>query len=222
MLGSIHNNDNIYTKNQLQIIEIQENERRRIARDLHDTTLQNLTHIMHQIELGEMKIDKDVVDAKLELLSVRQNLRNVIDEIRNLIFDLRPMSFDDLGLKETLENLIDIIINYSKYEVKSKIDNIQGSDYFLISIYRIAREALVNAVKHSGGNQILFTCVENEDSVCIIVEDNGHGFSQEDSKVSNHYGLEVMRERVNILKGSMDISSENGTKIIVNIPVVKY
>ena len=130
MLRSIQNNDNICTKKQTQIIEVQENERKRIKRDLHDTTLQNLTHVMHQIELGEMQMETDAVGAKLELMSARQNLKNVISEIRNLIFDLRPMSFDDLGLKETFENFIDIIKAHSQFEVIAEIDDIKGSDYF--------------------------------------------------------------------------------------------
>ena len=78
MLKTIQNNDNKYTENQLQIIEVQENERKRIARDLHDTTLQDLTHIIHQIELGEMQMEKDSVGAKFELISARQNLKKVI------------------------------------------------------------------------------------------------------------------------------------------------
>lgn len=222
MLKSIQDNDYKYTEKQLQIIEIQENERKRIARDLHDTTLQNLAHVIHQIELGEIKMEQDIVGAKLELISARQNLKNVISEIRNLIFDLRPMSFDDLGLKETFENFIDIVKTYSKFEIISDIDEIDGSEYLLLSIYRIAREALMNALNHSGGNQIIFSCKENKDSLNIIVEDNGKGFSQKDMEKSNHYGLDVMKERVEILKGTMNISFEKGTKVVVNIPVVKY
>lgn len=222
MLKTIQNNDNKYTENQLQIIEVQENERKRIARDLHDTTLQDLTHIIHQIELSEMHMEKDSVGAKIELISARQNLKKVISDIRNLIFDLRPMSFDDLGLKETFEYFIDIIKSYSTFDVIAEIDDIDGSEYFLLSVYRIAREALMNALKHSGGNQIIFICKENKNSLDIIVEDNGKGFLQEDLKKINHYGLDVMKERVNLLNGTINFSYEKGTKVIVNIPVIKY
>ena len=222
MLKTIQNNDNKYTENQLQIIEVQENERKRIARDLHDTTLQDLTHIIHQIELGEMQMEKDSVGAKFELISARQNLKKVISDIRNLIFDLRPMSFDDLGLKETFEYFIDIIKSYSTFDVIAEIDDIDGSEYFLLSVYRIAREALMNALNHSGGNQIIFICKENKNSLDIIVEDNGKGFSQEDLNKINHYGLDVMKERVNLLNGTINFLYEEGTKVVVNIPVIKY
>jgi two-component system sensor histidine kinase DegS len=222
MLKSILNNDDLNSENRLQIIDVQENERKRIARDLHDTTLQSITHVIHQIELSELQMDKDPVGVKLELMSARQNLKNVISEIRNLIFDLRPMSFDDLGLKETFENFIDIIKVYSHFEVTSEIDDIEGNDYLLISVYRIAREALMNALKHSGGNKIHFVCKESKNTLDIIVEDNGCGFSEENLQNCNHYGLDVMKERVNLLKGSMKIIFDNGTKIVVNIPVAKY
>lgn len=222
MLIKTQNTDLILTENRTKILDIQENERKRIARDLHDTTLQSITHVIHQLELSEMQMDKDIIGAKLELMSARQNLKNVISEIRNLIFDLRPMSFDDLGLKETFENFIDIIKSYSHLEIISEIDDIKGSDYFLISVYRIAREALVNALKHSGGNKIYFVCKENGDSLKILIEDNGQGFIQDNLQKNNHYGLDVMKERVALLKGTLDIIFDEGTKVIVNIPVVKY
>lgn len=222
MLIKTQNTDLILTENRIKILDIQENERKRIARDLHDTTLQSITHVIHQLELSEMQMDKDIIGAKLELMSARQNLKNVISEIRNLIFDLRPMSFDDLGLKETFENFIDIIKSYSHFEIISEIDDIKGSDYFLISVYRIAREALVNALKHSGGNKIYFVCKENGDSLKILIEDNGQGFIQDNLQKNNHYGLDVMKERVALLKGTLDIIFDEGTKVIVNIPVVKY
>ncbi len=222
MIKSVLKQNEECTDLQLQIIEIQENERKRIARELHDTTLQIIAHVLHQIELGEIQMEKDLLGARLELMSARKNLRAVIDEIRNLIFDLRPMSFDDLGLKETLVNFIDLIQNYYDFDVTSDIDDIRGSEYFLISIYRIAREALVNALKHSGGNRIYFSCKESEHTVDMIIADNGKGIAQEDLHKKNHYGLNVMKERVDILNGTMDFLFDNGAKIVVSIPVTKF
>lgn len=84
------------------VFEIQELDRRRIARDLHDTSLQNLSHLIHKLELVSMYMDKDMIRAKLELASVSKNINHIIDEIRMVIYDLRPMVFDDLGLKMRL------------------------------------------------------------------------------------------------------------------------
>lgn len=213
-------NDIKYSENREHIISVQENERKRIARDLHDTVLQNLTHILHQLELSQMYMDKDIVRAKLELLSTQQNTKMVIEEIRNIVFDLRPMSFDDLGFKETFDNFYDLITRYSDFEVEFDVDDIVGkSEYFLLTVYRIAREALMNALRHSGGNKIIFRCKNNGQRVSLLVEDNGKGFCPNELKEKNHYGLSVIRERVDLLGGTFQVISDNGTKIIVEVPL---
>lgn len=213
-------NDIEYSENRKHIISVQENERKRIARDLHDTVLQNLTHILHQLELSQMYMDKDIVRAKLELLSTQQNTKMVIEEIRNIVFDLRPMSFDDLGFKETFDNFYDLITRYSDFEVVFDVDDIVGkSEYFLLTVYRIAREALMNALRHSGGNRIIFRCKNNGQRVSLLVEDNGKGFCPNELKEKNHYGLSVIRERVDLLGGTFQVISDNGTKIIVEVPL---
>ena len=220
MNKDILNNDKQYTENNTQIISVQENERKRIARDLHDTVLQNLTHISHQLELSQLYMEKDTVKANLELVSAKQNMRTVIEEIRNIVFDLRPMSFDDLGFKETFENFHDLIERYSDFEVEFDVDDITGkSEYYLLTVYRIAREAIMNSIRHSGGNKVLFCCKNEGDSIHLTIEDNGNGFKEADVKEKNHYGLSVIRERVDLLGGRLQIESDNGTKIIVDIPL---
>lgn len=213
-------NDNEYSENRMHIISVQENERKRIARDLHDTVLQNLTHILHQVELSQMYMERDTVKAKLELLSAQQNTKNAIEEIRNIVFDLRPMSFDDLGFKETFDNFYDLIKRYSDFEVVFDVDDITGkSEYYLLTVYRIAREALMNALRHSGGNKIVFRCKNDGKRILLTVEDNGKGFDSFELKKKNHYGLAVIRERVGLLDGTFQIVSDNGTKVIVDIPL---
>ena len=213
-------NDNEYSENRMHIISVQENERKRIARDLHDTVLQNLTHILHQVELIQMYMERDTVKAKLELLSAQQNTKNAIEEIRNIVFDLRPMSFDDLGFKETFDNFYDLIKRYSDFEVVFDVDDITGkSEYYLLTVYRIAREALMNALRHSGGNKIVFRCKNDGKRILLTVEDNGKGFDSSKLKEKNHYGLAVIRERVGLLEGTFQIVSDNGTKVIVDVPL---
>lgn len=213
-------NDNEYSENRMHIISVQENERKRIARDLHDTVLQNLTHILHQLELTQMYMEKDSLKAKLELLSAQQNTKNAIEEIRNIVFDLRPMSFDDLGFKETFDNFYDLITRYSDFEVVFDVDDITGkSEYYLLTVYRIAREALMNALRHSGGNKIVFRCKNDGKRILLTVEDNGKGFDFSELKEKNHYGLAVIRERVGLLDGTFQIVSDNGTKVIVDVPL---
>lgn len=213
-------NDYEYSENRMHIISVLENERKRIARDLHDTVLQNLTHILHQVELSQMYMERDTVKAKLELLSAQQNTKNAIEEIRNIVFDLRPMSFDDLGFKETFDNFYDLITRYSDFEVVFDVDDITGkSEYYLLTVYRIAREALMNALRHSGGNKIVFRCKNDGKRILLTVEDNGKGFDFFELKEKNHYGLAVIRERVGLLDGTFQIVSDNGTKVIVDVPL---
>ena len=101
----------------LQILDIQEKERQRIARDLHDSSLQNLSHLLHNVELSSLYVDEDPVKAKLELAVVNSRLKSIIQEIRDTIFDLRPMTFDDLGLKEAFERLVYKLRESSKFNI---------------------------------------------------------------------------------------------------------
>lgn len=211
----------------LQILDIQERERQRIARDLHDTSLQNLTHIIHKIELSSMFIDDDPVKAKLELVSVNKNLRTVIKEIRNTIFDLRPMTFDDLGLRESFERLADHLKESSDFEVFYNIEEINcNNSLVLMTIFRIIEECTNNAIKHSNGSVVFFELKKIAENTCIIiVADNGKSFDAEKvlSEKQRHFGLNILKERVELLCGTMEIDSkpDKGTVIKIMIPLLE-
>lgn len=214
------------TNRNYEVLDIQEKERQRIARDLHDTSLQNLAHLVHKIELASMYIDKDSLQAKLELAAINKNLKAVIEEIRNTIFDLRPMTFDDLGLKETFERLFTNLKNTNKaFDFETKIDVIKcDNNIILMTIFRVVQEACSNAIKHSGGNKIKVV-IEQKGYICeILVKDNGSGFSTENGSEYNsdkHFGIAVMKERVNLLGGKISFYSNasEGTEIRMCIPL---
>lgn len=210
----------------LTLLSIQEEERQRIARDLHDTSLQNLAYLVHKIELAGMFIDNDPVKAKLELALIGKNLRTVIDEIRNTIFDLRPMSFDDLGLKTAFEELAEKINENNTYQIQMDIDNVScENDLILATIFRVVQECFNNIKKHSKADKIFFSC-KNGDNFCIIdIEDNGEGFTQEEmkeSKNNKHFGISLMEERIHLLGGIISIQSkkEKGTNIHIEVPLI--
>ena len=210
---------------QFSILDAQEKERQRIARDLHDTSLQNLTHLVHKVELSSLYIDQDPIKAKLELATVESGIRKVIDDIRNSIFDLRPMTVDDLGLKETIEKLLIVLNQEKQFHIIEDIDQIDRtySDYYLqilfISIYRIIQECVQNSIKHSKGNEIIVKLKDLDDVYQILVKDNGTGFDiTEASKKDKHFGLSVIKERVLFLGGKIDIDTSNGTSIEIEIP----
>lgn len=210
---------------QFSVLDVQEKERQRIARDLHDSSLQNLTHLVHKVELCSLYMDRDPVKAKLELATIEAGLRKVIDDIRNRIYDLRPMTFDDLGLRETLLNLFSIINQDENFEVIADIDNIDDSlsdekkEISLIMIYRIIQECVYNAVEHSGGNRINISLKEDKNVFRIKIQDNGIGFDQEQvGKKGRHFGLTVVKERVFLLNGKIEMDTQNGTSILIEIP----
>lgn len=211
--------------NRLTVIEIQEEERSRIARDLHDSSLQTLASLVHRLELASLYIDQDPIKAKLELAVIEKNMREIIDDVRNTIFNLRPMSFDDFGLKDTLEKVIEFIKQDSNFEIISDIDDIEfdpsnpESKIILISIYRIIQECILNSIKHSCGSVIKVNLKRRDNLYEIIVEDDGIGFDIDEAvKKNNHFGLSVLEERVHLLNGKIEITSNKGTFIKIEIP----
>lgn len=217
------------------MLDIQEKERQRIARELHDSSVQNLTHLIHTIELSSMFIDQDPIRAKLELASCSKNLKSVIDEMRETIFNLRPMSFDDLGFKQSIEEYIgnlkqqfdnDIEIEYNVCDIG---DNTWGKDkeefdLILVTVYRIIQEALMNALKYSSAEKIVLNVDSSDEAFHILIKDNGKGFSLEQiiKQKDRHFGISVMKERVYLLNGDISIETEpgRGTEIIIEIPLV--
>lgn len=227
-LATIINGSSMLNVKQLSILDAQEKERQRIARDLHDTSLQNLTHLVHKVELSSLYIDEDPVKAKLELATVEKGIRKVIEEIRNSIFDLRPMSVDDLGLRETIEKLITVLNQDRRFRIEADIDTITvdhadpSAHVVLVSMYRIIQECVQNAISHSGGNEITVVLKDCDDVFRIRVRDNGTGFDmKEASKKDKHFGLSVIKERVLFLGGSLHMDTQGGVNIEIEIPKVE-
>lgn len=202
-------------------IDIKEKERQRIARDLHDISLQNLAHLVHKVELSSMYIDKDPIQAKLELASVQQELRKVIDDMRTVVYNLHPMSLEDLGLKETIERMIPLTNEDNKFFVETAIEEVSSDNKSLmLFLFRIIQECYNNAIKHSCGNKIFISLKTEDEKYFIDVRDNGNGFDEQNVEKKNcHFGLSIMKERVSLLNGQMKInSSEKGTSISIIIP----
>lgn len=224
-----HVNDGL---DHLEILNIQEKERQRIARELHDSSVQNLIHLGHVMELCFMLIDQDPIKSKMELENCNKVLKSIIGEIRETIFNLRPMSFDDLGFKQCIENFIFICKTQYKncdieYDICDlEVKNIQEENLFLLTIFRVIQESITNAVKHSDADKInLIVKVEN--NKCYInIKDNGKGFSLDDvmNKKNKHFGLSIMKERISLLHGNILIDTDigKGTEIKIEIPLLFY
>ena len=235
-VAGISNQIQISSDINLKSLDIQEKDRQRIARDLHDTSLQNLAHLIHRIELSSLYIDKDPIQAKLELMSINKSLKSTIEAIRNTIFDLRPMSFDDLGFADMLEDFLRKLQDRHKIPVTSRIDNIpvmadattNPMEYaeeqtLLISLYRVIRECCLNAMEHSECKSLFVEVKNDKNCIEIEIEDDGIGFDVEEvlTTMPNHYGLKIMKERIELLGGNIVIRSvkEEGTTVKITVPL---
>lgn len=205
------------------VLTAQEKDRQRIARELHDTSLQNLTHLIHEIELCGMYIDDNPQKAKMELSVVSSRVKEIVNEIRDTIFDLRPMTFDDLGLKAAFELLLEKISKKNDYEIISDIDDVScENEMTLLYLYRVVQEGLANIVKHAKAKKIIFKCKVINSFCFVDLDDDGQGFNIKDGlEEDKHFGLSLIRERVEELNGKVDISSVRGegTKIHIEVPI---
>ena len=219
------NECNCNIENGKKIMEMLETERKRIVSELHDTSLQNIAYFVHMIELASLYIDKDPARAKMELNFVSKGLHNVIEDIRSTIFNLRPMTFDDLGLKASFERLLDFLNADRDYIMDVEIDAVscETDDYFCITLYRVVQECLLNIKKHSQATRVLFHCKKTEQKYEILIQDNGKGFTMEEveDNANSHFGLALIHEGVNLLNGTIHVSSAigRGTMIDINIPL---
>ncbi len=210
----------------VKILEQQEAERQRIARELHDTTVQTLTGLIHKIEFCSMIMDKDTERVKTELSFMSGVIKESIAGMRNIIYDLRPMTFDDIGFAETLSRAIDKLQTGCSavigYKVKGESTAVRIPQIVELTVLRLMQEACNNAKKHAKADNITITLEYADNKICLTVEDDGEGFDVEAGKAKDGFGLSIMNERVYLLKGDIDIFSEpgKGTKIYVEIPII--
>ena len=214
----------------IMLLETVERERQRIARDLHDSTVQNLTSLVHKSELCIKLLDADPIRCKLELSSMNKILRDVINNDRKIIYDLRPMSFDDIGFDITVERLLDKIKQSNGIRCNYKI---VGESFVLksvisLTLLRIIQESCSNSVKHGHATSIDVILEYTEDKIILTIQDNGEGFDtslvpETIRKDNSGFGISMMKERVFLLSGKIDIKSKKGNGCItqVEIPVKK-
>ncbi|WP_019915050.1 sensor histidine kinase [Paenibacillus sp. HW567] len=210
----------------LKIILAQEEERKRIAREIHDGPAQMLANLVLRTEIVErMLVKQEFGLVQDEVLDLKGQVRYSLEEMRKVIFNLRPMALDDLGLIPTLRKYV------HDYEEKTKIRTsfeTRGKEHRLSSameaaVYRLVQEALSNAAKHAFPSYVLVEITYQAQLIKIVIKDNGLGFNvKKVSEQANResFGLVGMRERVELLEGRMEIlSAENqGTTIVVHIP----
>ena len=210
----------------IKIIRAQEEERKRVAREIHDGPAQLMANLVIKTELCEKLIDKNPGQVKLELNSLKELARSSLKDVRKIIYDLRPMSLDDLGLVPTLQRFIE---NYKEETGQHVEFMVFGEITGLASIvelaaFRIIQEALNNIRKHAKAQLVRVKLEFTKEHIKLVVSDDGIGFDKENVKSQDNdggYGLLSIKERVELLSGKLEVISSpgKGTKIFASIPL---
>lgn len=196
------------------MMEGEENERKRIARDLHD----GLGSSLSSIKMRVAQIANESEQEK-EMQQIYHLLDNAVKELRQVAYNLIPETLLKLGLDQALN---DLCFAYGSEQVTITYQGSQIGNNILkshqITIYRIVQELIYNAVKHSKGSHIIVDCSQNQNLFLITVEDNGKGFDPDILENSKGIGLRSIKTRVELLNGKMEITSnEEGTTINIEL-----
>ena len=207
----------------LRIIEAQEEERRRISREIHDGPAQMLANILLRSDLVDRTFrERSGEEALVEMKSLRSMVRTSLQEVRRIIYNLRPMALDDLGLVPTIRKYLVNVEEYNKISItlseQGGFDRLASK--YEVALFRLIQESVQNVVKHASAEHIHVNIRIEKNQVSVSIRDDGVGFNLEKKK-ENSFGLIGMRERVEMLDGELDINTKigGGTTIYVKIPL---
>lgn len=209
-----------------RVIEAQEAVRQRLAQRLHDGPTQSLANVVLTAEICEKIVQSDPRHAMSELANLKGVVNAALQETRKFIFELRPMTLDDLGLVATLRRYASDIAQ--RYQVDVPVSAPAGEqrlpNHIEVPIFRVAQEAVMNAVEHSRATVIQLSIAQSPDGVVLTAEDNGSGFDVEPAlaKARAHItmGIASMQERAELLGGWLRIESTRGrgTRVVLTVP----
>ncbi|TMG03150.1 MAG: GAF domain-containing sensor histidine kinase [Chloroflexi bacterium] len=203
---------------ELSVVE----ERTRLARELHDSVSQTLFSISLVAEAAATLVDRDAAKAKTQLEGLREMARAATQEMRSLIFELRPADLDAEGLVATLRKHIDVLRRVYPMRIEFK-ENVAARPPPAVEreVYRIAQEALNNAIKHSQADRIDVELSSRDAMISLLVADDGKGFEPKAAELrATKLGITSMEERAESINGVLRIeSSEAGTRVELEVPV---
>lgn len=203
-----------------RVVETQELERRRLARELHDETGQALASILLGLKALEERTDD--AGARSSIEELRELVVATLQDVRRLAVELRPSALDDFGLVPALERLSASFAEQSDISVdfQAALPDERLPDETETALYRIVQESLTNVVKHAQAQRVSILLTRTNGSVKAVVEDDGKGFDPE--KTTGGFGLVGMRERLALLGGRLAIESAPGagTTVAAEVPVL--
>lgn len=213
----------------------QEEERKRLARELHDDTVQDLIALGHRVEMARRALEHDPVAAAERLDELKSLISQTITEVRRFTRALRPIYLEDLGLLPALEMLVRDV--RSKAGIASELE-VSGSACRLpeeleLTIFRIAQESLTNVVQHAQATRVVVHLHFADDAVVLTVTDDGVGFDPPERPESlaraGHFGLLGMQERAALVGGRLVLESEassrvagQGTRVTARLPIPRF
>ena len=204
-----------------RLVDVQEDERRNLARELHDQIGQMLTGL--QFSLSAL-LPQAASEQKEKITSIQKMVSNLIAQTREISINLRPSMLDDTGLILTLiwhfdryTSQTDIEVNFQHYNVLDK----RFKPEIETAIYRIIQEALTNVARHANTDSVEVMIKLEQQLITVEISDQGQGFDLDQVDISSHMGLNSMRERAYVVGGLMDIHTApgNGTCIHAEIPL---
>ncbi|HOM03087.1 MAG TPA: histidine kinase [Acetivibrio sp.] len=213
----------------LKIIKAQEEERQRVAREIHDGPAQLMSNIVLKAEMCERLVDSEPKRAKEELKTLRSCVRDTLRDVRKIIYDLRPMSLDDLGLIPTLQRYLETCQEESELEVSFKTRGAfeQLRPAISLTVFRLVQEAVNNIKKHAHANKVVINLEFLEKELKLYIADDGVGFEPgllktSGKNINSGFGLISMRERVELLDGKFEIDSTigKGTRLNITLPLI--
>jgi len=212
-----------------KILSIQEEERHRISRDLHDEIGQFSVSLGSALNVIEKEISKRNLDTALRIIKdAKTILSNTAEKFRTLFIDLRLAELGMLGLPSVLRELFARYTKSYPLDIKFKenIGNVNIKDDVAITLYRVVQEAFNNIVKHAKAKNVKIDLLLKGGEINLAIEDDGIGFDAEaffKDVNADKFGLRGMRERVDLLNGKflLQSKSRNGTKLSVIFPIIE-
>ncbi len=204
------------------LYEVRENERKRIAGDIHDDLGQRLTAMSLGLHWAASGISDNPAVLNKHLDDLLEMNRRTLQAVQDIATRLRPRILDDMGLKAALEWLVSSINRHGGpvFAIEFEVDDSLLDQAITTTLFRMAEECVSNVLRHSNARQAVLKVQEEGDSILYTVEDDGIGIDQASLENSRSFGLLGMRERALLLGGSFEIARRNaaGTKVRISIP----
>ncbi|MCX6021124.1 MAG: sensor histidine kinase [Chloroflexi bacterium] len=203
-----------------------ESERKRIAAEIHDDPLQLLGFHLMKVRVIRQQIDRGLTDqAEKELDALGDAIEETIGRLRSIVRDLRPPTLSEPGLLPSLDDLASAYTDQTGVAVTliSRLGRRLSADDETL-VYRLAQEGLINIRKHASAGNVRIVLLGDGDWYSVVIEDDGSGFDPEEAQAravrTGHFGLSIMRERAELIGGTLTIHSTvgEGTRLLFRLP----